>query len=369
MSEAWKDIIGYEGLYQVSDFGRIKSLSRLKIYSNGRRQQTKERILIPQNRIAHGLIYKKIDLTTIGEVKQLSIHRLVAFAFKPNPKNKPCVNHLNGDTSDNRAINLEWCTHQENSIHWVTMRGRGRIKKAYKECKNKYMLSGFCNDQFADLLKIFNEILCSPISIKYGAVLPIEVIEKMRWKQVAGYEGFYIISEFGHVGSLPRLVKRQNQYPSGKTMLVKGQLIRQHISIDRYQTPISKNGVYKKLYPHQLVARVFIKNYTNSKVVNHKDGNPLNNHYSNLELTSQSQNQLHSYSNELRKKKFGSENCRSKKVEMIDEDNNVLRIFGSTGDIHRELGYNRASISNVCNGNKNQLMELNSDLHVEFSDN
>lgn len=349
-TEIWKDVAGYEGLYRISAVGRIKSLSRLILYRNGKKQISKERILKPQNRITNGLVYKKIDLSKGDTVKQLSIHRLVAIAFIPNPENKPCVNHINGDASDNRVENLEWCTHKENSVHWAIRKNCRSVIKSYEASLSKYLLFGFCNEIHSDQIKQFNYVLHESADTRYGAILPKDKIDAMKWKYVPGYQNFYIISEYGHIASLPRVVKRQNQYPAGKTMAVKGQLIKQHITIDRYQAPISKNGVYKKLYPHQLVAKAFIKNIGNQEVVNHKDGNPLNNHYSNLEWTSQSQNQLHSYKTGLSKKRIGAANCRSKRVEMIDDDNNILRVFGSMGDIYREFGYNRTSISNVCNG-------------------
>ncbi len=61
--------------------------------------------------------YKMIALTKKGNTKIISMHRLVAIAFIPNPKNKPCINHKNGIKTDNRIKNLEWCTHAENSQH------------------------------------------------------------------------------------------------------------------------------------------------------------------------------------------------------------------------------------------------------------
>lgn len=117
MKEIWKDVKGYEGLYQVSNLGRVKSLIRNKVLS-------------PLNR-QHG--YQAVQLHGKGGnargFKSFSIHRLVAEAFIPNPENKPEVNHINEDKSDNRVENLEWMTHQENSAH--ATRGT-RIGKANK---------------------------------------------------------------------------------------------------------------------------------------------------------------------------------------------------------------------------------------------
>lgn len=101
--EEWRDVIGYEGLYQVSNFGRAKSF-----YSN------KARILKPIRR-ADG--YVDFGLHKNGSTRHRPIHILVAQVFIPNPENKPIVNHIDGDKTNNRVDNLEWVTNSENVIH------------------------------------------------------------------------------------------------------------------------------------------------------------------------------------------------------------------------------------------------------------
>lgn len=110
MQEVWKDIKGYEGLYQVSNKGRVKSLSR--VASNGRR--IAERILKPyKNRGG----YLQVNFYKDGKLINHYIHRLVATAFIPNPENKPEVNHVNENKENNNANNLEWATRKENNNH------------------------------------------------------------------------------------------------------------------------------------------------------------------------------------------------------------------------------------------------------------
>ena len=101
--EVWKDIAGYEGLYQVSSFGRVKSLW------HGR-----ERIRKPH---LNHKGYSELNLCKGGNVKGFKVHRLVAEAFIPNPQNKREVNHINGIKADNRVENLEWVTPSENQLH------------------------------------------------------------------------------------------------------------------------------------------------------------------------------------------------------------------------------------------------------------
>lgn len=109
MSEIWKDIQGYEELYQVSNLGRVKSLAKMAGRSP-RKETTK-------HTFSDKVGYIKTNLYKMGKHKQVYIHRLVAEAFIPNPENKPAVNHINGIKSDNRVCNLEWVTVSENTKH------------------------------------------------------------------------------------------------------------------------------------------------------------------------------------------------------------------------------------------------------------
>jgi hypothetical protein len=114
MIEIWEDIKKYEGIYQVSNFGRVKHLafSRVNVLTNGF-SLIKEKILKP---VKHENGYLFVSLCN-GNQKEYSIHTLVARAFIANPDNKPEVNHKDGIKSNNLTNNLEWNTASENLIH------------------------------------------------------------------------------------------------------------------------------------------------------------------------------------------------------------------------------------------------------------
>lgn len=112
--EQWKDIAGYEGIYQVSNEGRVRSLDRMITYSNGRVQICRGKILSCGSTKTG---YQYLSLYKDSKPKNQYVHRLVASAFLQNPDNKPCINHIDGDKTNNHASNLEWCTHSENSKH------------------------------------------------------------------------------------------------------------------------------------------------------------------------------------------------------------------------------------------------------------
>lgn len=109
--EIWRDIKGYEGLYQVSNLGRVKSLERYVKGIYGLRKVQQKIISITRIR-TNG--YMQVHLTKNGIAKTYQVHRLVAEAFIPNPHNLPIVNHKDENKINNCVWNLEWCTYSYN---------------------------------------------------------------------------------------------------------------------------------------------------------------------------------------------------------------------------------------------------------------
>ena len=114
MNEIWKDIKDFEGLYQVSNLGNVKSFSR------------GEHLL----RLNGGRKYIQVILCKEGKTYARLVHRLVAEAFIANPNNLPCINHKDENPKNNRADNLEWCSYQYNNVY------NGRLEKCKLKISN-----------------------------------------------------------------------------------------------------------------------------------------------------------------------------------------------------------------------------------------
>lgn len=112
MNEIWKDIEGYEGLYQVSNLGRVRSVDRI----GGRGRRFNGRILKPKVKTGGYLL---VNFSKEGKRKMFSVHRLVAQAFIPNPEGLPQINHKDENPSNNRVENLEWCDGKYNCNYGI----------------------------------------------------------------------------------------------------------------------------------------------------------------------------------------------------------------------------------------------------------
>lgn len=145
--EVWRDIKGYEGLYQISNLGRVRGLDRYSNnYSNYLTGKTNKRKIYGRILTNKKGKYLFVMLSKNGRYKTKSIHRLIAEAFIENPNNYNCVNHIDGNKYNNSINNLEWCTTSENNTH------------AYRNGLNKRNKEVLQYDKKGKLIKKWNSV-------------------------------------------------------------------------------------------------------------------------------------------------------------------------------------------------------------------
>lgn len=138
MIEQWRPIKNYEGIYEISNLGNVKSLARTIIKKDGKKQTFKERIL---NKRHNGYGYYQVGLNSKGKRVYFYIHRLVGEAFIDNPNDLPQINHINGNKEDNFVNNLEWISAKDNTIHsWKTGLSKGRENHGMSKLTNNEVL-------------------------------------------------------------------------------------------------------------------------------------------------------------------------------------------------------------------------------------
>lgn len=172
--EIWIDINGYEGHYQISNFGRVKSNARYVLRSDGRWQYVKERILIPfQGKTCN---YLSVQLCKNNITEKFMIHRLVAIHYLSlDPTTDLEVNHKDGNRHNNRVDNLEVVTHQENIDHSI----RTMLKNDYGEKSVNAKLTnkqakeirelwrgGMKQNKIAKLFNVSKQTICSIVNNK-----------------------------------------------------------------------------------------------------------------------------------------------------------------------------------------------------------
>lgn len=155
--EVWKDIPGYEGLYQVSNKGRVRSIRREIVRTNNSNYYLDGKILSPSY---GGNKYPSVNLWRNKTYKTFTIHRLVSVSFIPNPLNLKYINHKNGNKSDFSIENLEWCTHRENMIH-ASLNGLMKFhmigKTGSKHPNSKAVIKMLTNGEFVEEFESMNQ--------------------------------------------------------------------------------------------------------------------------------------------------------------------------------------------------------------------
>jgi hypothetical protein len=213
-----------------------------------------------------------------------SVHRLVAKAFLPNPENKKTVNHKNHVRNDNRLENLEWATYSEQNVH-----------SKLELYKDEYSNTSYQPEETPDDV----------------------------WRPTDNVK-FHV----SNTGKIKNVVRNRM-----KTITVDGR---------GYCTVHMSNKVF---YIHRLVAKAFVPNFSKDLVVNHIDGNKSNNHVSNLECVTQSQNIMHSYATNTYKNK------KRTAVIQVDVNETVVASYKSMAEAEAVVGINRSHIITALKNN------------------
>ena len=227
--------------------------------------------------------YKYYRLTKNGKKKMFYAHRLVAEAFLENVKNLPVVNHKDGNKLNNAVDNLKWVSYSDNATHW-----HENIKNGIRTQTEYYQ----------------------------------EDLEQEEWKRFQNY----FVSSYGRIRHA-----------------TKNNLLHPSITNGYYKVRLSNNGLVSDYMVHKLVYQLFNDDYDNTKIIDHIDGNKLNNHKDNLRQITASENVLAAYYET-------KTNASAKAVEQYDLQGNLLNTFPSTKEAARILNLDASVISKVCRG-------------------
>lgn len=186
MKEIWKDIPEYEGLYQVSNLGNVKSLDHIK--RNGKYDNkkclSKGKILKPAIQKDSGYIF--VSLSKDGKTKGYRVHRLVALCFIDNPNNLRCVNHKDENKANNKIDNLEWCSYLYNNNYGTK---KDRLKLSQQKRAGKAVLQ---YDLEGNFIKKWNCMMNIERYYKIkGLVSGISACCKKKIKQSHGFRWEY----------------------------------------------------------------------------------------------------------------------------------------------------------------------------------
>ena len=317
-------------------------LSKYQISNLGKIRNKKNNYVLSQKPRSDGYVANGLFLDN-NEHKSFLIHILVSKTFIQNPENKPTVNHINTNKSDNRVINLCWASYTEQN---------------YRENKNEYKTTGKSINQYdlnGNFIKTWEKLIDAETELKISKKNISKVLQGER-KQSGGYIWKYNIIDTSIEGeiwkecplgddyekimasNLGRIKKKNIPNPSLGTLRESGY----------YETKVynNKEEKHKSFRVHRLVCMAFIENPENKPIVNHIDENRSNNNVNNLNWMTNKENVNHSLDINDRVKR----NKLSKIVVQIDpETNKIIKEFSSVYFASNELKINCASIFNCCN--------------------
>lgn len=194
-SEIWKDVIGYEGYYQVSSIGRVRSVTRMVKNSRDNSTKIHNGKILKNKKCTNG--YLSISLSKNGIVSYKLIHRLVAGAFLKNENNNPHVNHIDFNRRNNNIENLEWCTVSQNIQHSMQKRCNEWYFISPKNDKVKiFNLNKFCRDNNLNVGNMF-KVYKGTINHSKGCRIDKEEVMKANLEKLADRQKRNVIKGSG----------------------------------------------------------------------------------------------------------------------------------------------------------------------------
>lgn len=328
-------ILGYVGHYEINRNGEVRSVSRPYMMDNGVVRYSGSVILKQQVNKAG---YYYVSLSVEGKPNRFNVHRLISINFIPNPMKLPVVNHIDGNKLNNNISNLEWCSISHNCKHTYKLgflapgrklsfdevkdifyntkydslmysrEGTLTVEQmAKKHCVHKSTIQCIVKKQkYLEMVSTFDDIPVirkvnkHPTRIRtennyvFPKVTTDETDEDYIFYPMKGWEGFFEINKIGVIKSLGRFVNSQwgenSIYKQPKIMTPSEYKDQKYFYVN-----LCANGITKKIKIHRILAEMFVPNPENKPQVNHIDGNRQNNHLSNLEWTTASENSQNSF--------------------------------------------------------------------------
>jgi hypothetical protein len=323
--EVWMVITGFEN-YEVSTHGNVRN------------KKTKKYISCCDK----GDGYWYVTLYNDKKYVCRSVHTLLMKTFVENPENKPTVNHIDNDKKNNNITNLEWATHSEQAKHRIStsgvqnMRGREILK-----CDIK---TGEIISSFDSIKKALESVGVTRSNQAFTITQNMSSAYGFQWK----YEDDTYANE--NWKDIPESICKVSGYKlssNGRVKNPRNRILRGYILKGYKYVCINKTV----LLIHRLVAMVFLDeaDFANGLVVNHKDGNKLNNTPANLEIVSQSDNAKHAYKMGLIAKK------NKISIIQVDEYGNIVGQFESLTEAEGKTNINRGNIhKGITTGSTNK---------------
>lgn len=323
MDSEWKNIIEYSS-YSCSNHGNI-------------RNDETGRILNPKPNIA-GYVCMRLK-NNMGTKKNIRVHRIIAQTWIDNPTNLLTVNHKNKIRHDNRIDNLEWMSYSDQNKH------RSKFKKQKRTNNNKGVWQ--CNKNTNEKIKYFETIknASENVTENKNGFKNISSCARGKTKSAYGFKWVYNNISYDpnnkhEKWKLYQTRKNNNYFISNLGRIRNNmRILKPNIHRSGYRTiTINKTCII-----HRIVAKLFVDNPNNYNVVNHIDGNKLNNNSNNLEWCTTKHNVMKAIKIGLRK--------NVKKVIHYNAKGCIMGVYNSCADASRKLNVNPSSINKCCKGN------------------